>query len=123
MSRRPGGEHGSATVHALGAGVVLTLVALLALQVALLIGTRHAAASAADLAALAGTQAAAAGQEPCPAAETVAERNGARLLQCRADVEVVTVRVRRVTRTAWGQRVGFESDARAAPVDYELPGG
>ncbi len=114
-------ERGSATVHALGAGAVLVLVALAALQVALLVGTRHAAASAADLAALAGTQAAAEGREPCPVAEAVARRNGATLLTCRADVEVVTVRVRRVTTTGWGQRVGFESDARAAPVDYVTP--
>ncbi|NYI96881.1 secretion/DNA translocation related TadE-like protein [Streptomonospora nanhaiensis] len=90
-------ERGSGTVW------VLTLCALVwstALTVVLVAGVRadhHRAASAADLAALAGAEHAALGREPaCAAARAAAEANGAALTGCdlAADLSLrVTVRV------------------------------
>lgn len=73
---------------------------------------RHHAASAADLAALAGAARALEGSTPaCTAAATVARRNGATLTSCVLDGLVVTVTVQgRAGR--WGV---VTSRARAGP--------
>jgi secretion/DNA translocation related TadE-like protein len=64
-------------VLAIGFGVVLRDAAVLG---------RHRAESAADLAALAAAQQIGTGGAACEAARRVAERNGARLIDCRCDL-------------------------------------
>lgn len=76
-------DRGLATVVAAGAiGVVgILLGALLVLGAA--VATRHRAATAADLAALAGATEAVRGRDPaCARARDIAERNGAVLVRC-----------------------------------------
>lgn len=121
-SRGPVAESGSATVRALTIAVLLVIVAVAAVQIVLVIGLRQRAAAAADLAALAASRASVEGADPCGAAARVAQRNGARLRDCRMDADVATVRVRAVT-THWligdpEGRWGTEQRARAAPAWY-----
>jgi secretion/DNA translocation related TadE-like protein len=87
-------------------------------QVATVIRLKHQIASAADLAALAGSQASLAGRDGCDAARAVARHNDARLVRCRMDLDVATVTARQRTPPWWGQRWAFEVDARAAPDFY-----
>lgn len=111
-------DRGSVTVHAVAVGSVLVLLAAVLLQAALLVRMKHQVASAADLAALAGTQASMAGRDGCAAARAVARANGVRLVHCRMDLDVTTVRARLVSAPWWQRRWSSEVDARAAPVDY-----
>jgi secretion/DNA translocation related TadE-like protein len=111
-------ERGSVTAHALWIGAALCVVTVILAQVAVAVRLHHQAASAADLAALAGTRAAAAGRDGCAAARDVARRNHARLIRCRMDLDVTTVTARRETHRWWGRVWTFEVDARAAPADY-----
>ena len=69
------------------------------------------------------TLASLAGDDGCAAARAVARHNGARLVRCRMDLDVVTVTARQHTGSWWGHRWAFEVDARAAPDFYELSGG
>ena len=111
-------ERGSATVHALGLTVLVCLVAFACLQVALAVSLRQRAAAAADLAALAASQASVEGRDPCAAARELARDNGARLRRCRMDADVATVTVRAAgPRWAIG-RWAAEQRARAAPAWY-----
>jgi secretion/DNA translocation related TadE-like protein len=76
-------DRGLATAIAAGAiGIVAILLgALLVLGAA--VATRHRAANAADLAALAGAAESVRGREPaCARAREVAERNGAAVVSC-----------------------------------------
>jgi secretion/DNA translocation related TadE-like protein len=84
---------------------------------------KHQVASAADLAALAGSRASLAGKDGCDAARAVARHNDARLSRCRMDLDVATVTARMQTSRWWGHRWAFEADARAAPDFYEPAGG
>lgn len=111
-------ERGSITAHAVWLGAGLCVVTVILAQVAVAVRLHHQAAAAADLAALAGSRAAAAGQNGCRAARDVAHRNDARLVRCRMDLEVATVTARRHTDQWWGRVWTFEVDARAAPADY-----
>jgi secretion/DNA translocation related TadE-like protein len=111
-------EHGSITAHAVWVGAALCAVAVIMAQVAVAVRLHHQASSAADLAALAGSRAAAAGGDGCAAARDVARRNDARLVRCRMDLGVATVTARRETDRWWGRVWTFEVDARAAPADY-----
>jgi secretion/DNA translocation related TadE-like protein len=111
-------ERGSITAHAVWVGAALCAVAVIMAQVAVAVRLHHQAASAADLAALAGSRAASAGRDGCAAAKDVARRNGAQLVRCRMDLDVATVTARRTTEQWWGRAWTFEVDARAAPVDY-----
>ncbi len=106
------------TVHALWVATVLCVVAVVMAQVATVVRLKHQVASAADLAALAGSRASLSGQDGCEVATTMARRNGARLVRCRMDLDVATVTARRATPTWWGHRWAFEVDARAAPDFY-----
>ena len=86
-ARRPAGlaaaDRGSATIWVAIACLVTWLVALFALSVGGVIAARHRAASAADLAALAGAQTlVAGGGDPCVAAQRVAAAAGARVVAC-----------------------------------------
>ena len=111
-------ERGSVTVHALWVATVLCVVAIVMAQVATVIRVKHQVASAADLAALAGSRASLAGHDGCDAARAVARHNDAQLVRCRMDLDVATVTARRRTSSWWGHRWAFEVDARAAPDFY-----
>jgi len=113
-SRRP--EAGSATALAT---VLVGLLGVVAAVVAVLGGAvadQRRAASAADLAALAGAQAVQHGDDGCLAAGVVAHRNGATVAGCRLEGEVVVLRVTRPARWFLGRRVRASSSARAGPV-------
>ncbi|WP_052809680.1 Rv3654c family TadE-like protein [Streptomonospora alba] len=90
-------DGGSATVWVLALCAVLLFVASTVVVVAGVRVDRHRAATAADLAALAGARRLAEGRGPsCAAARATAEANGAALARCRiaADFSLhVTVRV------------------------------
>ena len=115
-------EGGSVTIHAVWVAMVLCIVAVVMAQVATVVRLKHQVASAADLAALAGSRASLAGRDGCEAAQTVARHNGATLVRCRMDLDVATVTARQRTSSWWGRRWAFEVDARAAPDFYELAG-
>lgn len=111
-------ERGSATVQAVSIVAFLTIVAVTCLQAAIVVGLRQRAAAAADLAALAASRASVEGDDPCAVAEDIAERNGARLADCRMDADVATVLVR-AERHRWSiGRWSAEQKARAAPTWY-----
>lgn len=112
------GERGSATVYAIAVGAVLGLLALAIVQATTLIRLQHEVAKAADLAALAASQASVAGRDGCLAASDLAQLNHARLVSCRMDFDVATVTTRGESKAVWGQRFAFERKARAAPADY-----
>jgi secretion/DNA translocation related TadE-like protein len=112
------GERGSATVYAVAAGALLGLLAAVIVQATALIRLQHEVSRAADLAALAATQASVAGRDGCRAAADLAERNHAVVVRCRMDFDVATVTTRGESMAIWGRRFAFERKARAAPSDY-----
>ncbi|WP_166375878.1 Rv3654c family TadE-like protein [Aeromicrobium phragmitis] len=107
-----------ATVSALVVGVLLLVLGVVGWQLAELIGLRHEARAAADLAALAGSQASVEGEDGCEAAREVARENDAILADCRMDADVATVTARAESPRWWGGRWAVEQRARAAPVSY-----
>ncbi|EFQ82087.1 TadE-like protein [Aeromicrobium marinum DSM 15272] len=111
-------DRGAVSVVAVVVAVGLTVLALVLVQAASLVGVRHTAAAAADLAALAAARAASDGEDGCAAADRIADRNGAELAACRMDHAVSTVTVRVVSDPWWGWRWSAEQRARAAPVSY-----
>ena len=111
-------ERGSVTVHAVWVATVLCVVAVVMAQAATVIRLKHQVASAADLAALAGSRASLAGRDGCDTARAVARHNDTRLVRCRMDLDVATVTARQGTPSWWGHRWAFEVDARAAPDFY-----
>lgn len=119
MRRRP--EAGAVTVHAAVVATLLVVAALVVVQVAGLVRMRHRVASAADLAALAGSQASVEGHDGCDAARSIARRNGARLSACRMDFDVATVTARAERPPWWGVGWSTEQKARAAPDSYLSP--
>lgn len=116
MSRRD--EGGSVTVHAVTVAVVLLVLTLVIVQAAGLVRLRHRVASAADLAALAASQASVAGSDGCAAARTIARRNGARIVDCRMDYDVATVTAGARSVPWWSRTWSTEQRARAAPESY-----
>ncbi|WP_082582272.1 Rv3654c family TadE-like protein [Aeromicrobium sp. Root236] len=112
------GERGAVTVHAATIGVMLLVAALIITEMAGLIRLRHRVAAAADLAALAATQASVSGEDGCAAARRIAGRNDAKVLTCRMDFDVATITTRATSRTWWGHRWAVEQKARAAPDFY-----
>ena len=115
MSPAGGPDRGSAVPFAVAClGVVLLLGAALAV-VAALVADHRRAQSAADLAALAGASAVAAGSDACAAADRIAVDNGASLSGCSvvgADVRVTVV----VTGPRWlGSHGDLAAEARAGP--------
>jgi secretion/DNA translocation related TadE-like protein len=99
MRRPKRSDAGSATVLALGLLLAGWLVGALWLAGARAALARQRAETAADLAALAAAQSAvgndgaAQSTEPCRAAATISQRNGARLGSCDVADEVASVRV------------------------------
>lgn len=112
-------ETGAATVLAASIALLLVTAALVMTEVAGLIRLKHSVASAADLSALAASRASVNGDDGCDQAESIARRNGARVVACRMDFDVATITARGVSRSWWGHRWAFEQQARAAP-DYYL---
>ena len=92
-----GSERGVGTVLTAGVCAVLLMVAWMASVLVGWVGQASAAQDAADLAALGGAGAQAEGAQPCEAAERVAQRNGALMVDCRVSGDgrsfVVDVRV------------------------------
>ena len=111
-------ERGAVTVHAAAIAVMLVVAALVITEMAGLVRLRHRVAAAADLSALAASQASVAGEDPCAAARRIAHRNGAAILTCRMDFDVATITARATSRAWWGHRWAFEQKARAAPDFY-----
>lgn len=121
MNERVFRERGSATAYAVVAVSVLLFVALVITEIAGLVAVRHRAAAAADLSALAASQASIAGHDGCAAARATARRNRARIESCRMDYDVATVTARTTSRRWWGHRWAAETPARAAPEFYLNP--
>ncbi|MET1037717.1 MAG: Rv3654c family TadE-like protein [Aeromicrobium sp.] len=116
MTRR--GDRGAVAVHAVAVSVVLLVVTLVIVQAAGLVRLRHRVAAAADLAALAASQASVAGADGCSAARGIARRNGAELVRCRMDHDVATVTTRARSAPWWSDTWGTDQTARAAPESY-----
>lgn len=117
--KRP--DRGAVTVHAVTIATVLVIAALVIGEIAGLVRLRHRVAAAADLAALAASQASVAGDNGCAEARSIARRNGARLERCRMDYDVATLTARGTSARWWGHRWAVEQTARAAP-DFYLAG-
>lgn len=113
MTRRP--ERGAATVLVLALTALLLLVGLAATGVAAVVVSHRSTQSAADLAALAGAQAAGRGVDPCGAAASVARDNGAELTGCELLGRDVLVSVRRTARPGFGLTFELDARARAGP--------
>lgn len=114
-------DRGAVAVHAVTVSVVLVLLALVVVQAAGLVRMRHRVAAAADLAALAASQASTEGRDGCRAARSIARRNGAQVTRCRMDYDVATVTARATSPPWWGGRWATEQRARAAPQSYVTP--
>lgn len=109
-------EDGSAAAAVLGWIAVTSLVLAALLGLGIAHGAHAEARTAADLAALAGADALAVGTAPCPIAESVARRNGARLSACRIEGERVWLEVT-VTRAVPLVGTGHvRAAARAGPA-------
>lgn len=118
MTSRRSHDRGSATVHAVIASSVVVLVTLVVTEMAGLVAVRHRATAAADLSALAASQASVAGHDGCAAARHLARRNGAVIVSCRMDHDVATLAARATSRRWWGHRWAADVRARAAPESY-----
>ena len=117
-------DAGSATVLAACLICLLVVVAGVAGLISGLVATHARAQSAADLAALAGADRALwSAQEACAAASAIAQRNGARIIDCGVDAldVVVTVEVplpgavARVMSVAGGTPDALRAHSRAGP--------
>jgi secretion/DNA translocation related TadE-like protein len=122
-ARTPSRERGAAAVLTTVLAGLLMVLAVLLSAVGGMVADQRRAASAADLAALAGAAALQHGHPGCTVAAQVARANEATLLGCRESGRVLTVRVGRdprgVTARLLGRVVGVTSRARAGPVDGE----
>jgi secretion/DNA translocation related TadE-like protein len=107
-------ERGSATVWLLGAMLAICTLCALWITVAQAGSARQHAEVAADLAAIAGAQAAGSGESsPCAAAAEIALRNGGHLAACtlRGETEVsVTVEVTSPMAASAKARAGSVTD-------------
>jgi secretion/DNA translocation related TadE-like protein len=114
-------DRGSVTVHAVSISILLLVLTLVLVQAAGLVRLRHRVAAAADLAALAASQASVAGADGCDAARSIARRNGAEIVRCRMDFDVATVTARATSVPWWSASWRAEQRARAAPESYLDP--
>lgn len=114
--RRRGDERGTATAWTVPFIGVLALLTVLLAGVGAALVTVRRTQSAADLAALAGATAHAAGRAACPEAARVSDRNGTRLDSCAVlrdgDVQVV---VSASVRGPWPETLHVRGRARAGP--------
>ena len=111
------GESGVATFYAVAAMAVLLLTLTVVSAGIRLARTQHQAATAADLAALAGAVAASSSDDACGAAQRVASANGGRLTSCRVSDRVVDVLVEVSSTPLWGRTWSLRVPARAGPAD------
>lgn len=109
------GEDGSATVLVLALCGVLLLAGSLAGALGAVTVARHRAASAADLAALAGASAASRGADACAAAGRSAARADAQLVRCLRQGTDVAVEVSVRPPGAIGRLGPASARARAGP--------
>ena len=114
---RPAGERGVATVWAVVLIAVLSLVTFVVAGLTGVIGARHRAESAADLAVLAAAVSARDGGDACAAAEVVARANQGALVGCTARDRVIEVSVEVATPALWGTTWEQVAVARAGPAD------
>ncbi|WP_431877341.1 Rv3654c family TadE-like protein [Amycolatopsis sacchari] len=106
-------DRGVATVWTAVATTALVATAGLLFSLGSVIVTRHQAAAAADLAALAAAGRAEQGDLACQAAEAVSRRMGVRLVVCRFEEWDALVEVEADVPGAWGS---LSARARAGPV-------
>ena len=111
-------DRGAATVLAVVFIGLLTSVAVAVVAAGGLVSGHRRAASAADLAALAGAAALQKGSPGCVAAEEVAEANRSRLLTCQIDGEVLTVEVGVDVESLLDSSWTLTGRARAGPSTY-----
>ncbi len=117
------GERGAVTVLAVALIGFLLLLGTALGAVAVMVVAHRTAQSAADLAALAGAQAADAGREPCVVAAGVAQRNGANLTSCVVDDADIRVQVTVTGPRLLGQTHDLDAEARAGPAGGGATGG
>jgi secretion/DNA translocation related TadE-like protein len=113
VSRRS--EQGAATVLVVALAGLLLVVGLAVLGVGAVVVAHRGAQSAADLAALAGAQAAVGGDDGCAAAGSVAAANQADLTACERLGSDVLVQVSRTVRPGFGLSLELTARARAGP--------
>ncbi|MDK4326537.1 flp pilus-assembly TadE/G-like family protein [Corynebacterium propinquum] len=104
-------DDGYATVAAAGIIVAIVAVSLSLIGVASHVVARHQGQLAADMAAVAGAEAFARGEPPCPAARETAEANHATVDSCRTDNRDVLVEV-----TAGVSVTSASARGRAGPL-------
>jgi secretion/DNA translocation related TadE-like protein len=109
-------ESGVATIWGLAIMGLLLMLAAVSAGVVDLIGARHQAEAAADLAALAGAQAAVDGDDACEAARRIAAANHGALTRCEVDGEIVEVRVDVDGSRLLGRIWTLTGRARAGPA-------
>jgi secretion/DNA translocation related TadE-like protein len=108
-------QRGSAIPFAAAAIAILMLAAMAISVVGGALVSRRQAASAADLAALAGATAVQHGRDGCAAARRSTEANGASLDACSVAGPVVEVRVSRPVPVMFGRELVARAVARAGP--------
>ncbi|HVF05704.1 MAG TPA: Rv3654c family TadE-like protein [Frankiaceae bacterium] len=113
-SRHPD-DRGAATVLVTVAAGVTLAFGLAAVLVGQAVRASAQARTAADLAALAGADAGAAGRDACAAAATVARANRARLVACLLDIAGAVTVVAEVTAPGAGPPGTVRARARAEP--------
>jgi len=112
------GDRGSATVWTVGGIAVVLTVMTVMLWFGAAVATRHRAASAADLAALAAAGAAPAGErQACEQARWVTDQMAVELRSCRLAGWDALVEVVAVPPGVLGNFGSAEARARAGPVD------
>jgi len=109
-------QRGSATVLVVAMSGVLLLVGAALGVVAAMVLAHRVAQSGADLAALAGAQAAGRGSDACRAADRVADDNDVRLTGCSAQGRIVEVSVSAAGPHWLGQTADLSARARAGPA-------
>lgn len=118
-ARGAAGELGTATLWAAGAIAALFLVAGLVFSIGAAVATRHRAAGAADLAALAAAVYAPSGQaDACRKARWVAERMHARLRRCELSEWIAAVEVSVQPVGLLAPFGATNAHARAGPADW-----
>lgn len=117
-------ERGSATVLVVVMVAVLVTAAVASAGIGGVLVARRQAASAADLAALAGAEvlqpgggSAMAGPSACAVSRAVAEDNGAQMSSCQVAGQEVLVEVEVEARVALGRPVAVTGRARAGPSE------
>lgn len=108
-------ERGSATPFAIACLGLLVLLAAALGVVSAMVHAQRRAQAAADLGALAGAQALAAGTDGCGAAGRVVDANGAALTSCQVTGREVRLQAE-VAGPHWlGQHADLTAEARAGP--------